>query len=332
MNLEFAWVELFVDEARPLCDRLWSQMGFQVNGLYEDGCTRSFALLNGAVLLVVSEALTAASPVRRYLEQHPQGVGDVAFLSEALPTAAPVLLGRLPGTWQITSPAGITHTFLSDLSALPPGFVPQQGSLRATDLAAIDHVVLNLDVAQFESVLDWYQRVLQLQPDRYFEIATRRSALKSWVLTSPNHRVRLPLNAPLTANSQVSEFLVAHRGAGVQHVALRTPDIARTVAAARAGGMRFLDAPAVYYDNLPPRPDLGGLDLERLQQLHILVDRDEKGASILQIFTRPIFAEPTLFFEYIERQDDALGFGEGNFQSLFEAIEKEQRSRGTLGS
>ncbi|BAC91032.1 VOC family protein [Gloeobacter violaceus] len=331
MLLGFAWMELFVESAQASANRLCAQMGFTPVGCFEDCNTFSLAIRNGGALLVVSEALGATGPVQRYLDGHPQGIADVAFWTEAFPGGPGALPGRLPATGQIVGPAGITHTFAPPQPGdLPPGFLPLPGAALRRELAGIDHVVLNLGTEAFEPAIHWYRQVLGLEASRYFEISTPHSALKSWVLTDSAHRVRLPLNAPLTANSQVSEFLEANGGPGVQHIALRTTNIAHTVDHLRTLGVEFLDAPATYFERLGDRVDLAGLDMETLRRLHILVDQDESEGRILQIFTRPLFAEPTLFFEFIERQGTALGFGEGNFQSLFEAIEREQQSRGTL--
>ncbi len=319
-----AWVELYLHEADHWREWFCTRLGFTAAGTIEDAQMRSYAVVNGGVLLLLSEARTPTSPVAQYLCAHPEGAADIAFTLDD-PVVLPVGCspGRLPGTWQLTAPTGIQHTFVAgEQTWLLPG--------RSGDLLSIDHVVLNVAAADFADTLAWYCRVLGFERDRYFEIATPHSALASWVLTDRHGRVRLPINAPLTANSQVEEFLAANRGAGVQHIALGTAAIASTVRSLRAGGVPLLTSPQTYYDQLGERVNTDGLDCNTLRELDILVDQDETDSRLLQIFTRPIFPEPTLFFELIERQGQARGFGEGNFQSLFEALEQEQRLRGSL--
>src|SRR5690606_20035159 len=157
-------------------------------------------------------------------------------------------------------------------------------------------------------------------------IATEYSALMSKVVANGNHRVKIPLNEPAIARrrSQVDEYLDFYQGPGVQHLALATSDILRTVDRLRAAGIEFLDTPDAYYEDPELRARIGKVrvPIEELQRRRILVDRDEDG-YLLQIFTKPIGDRPTVFFELIERHG-SLGFGKGNFQALFEALEREQ--------
>ncbi|HEV2059485.1 MAG TPA: VOC family protein, partial [Solirubrobacteraceae bacterium] len=161
-------------------------------------------------------------------------------------------------------------------------------------------------------------------------ISTEYSALMSKVVTSGDGRVKLPINEPAggARKSQIDEYLEFYGGAGVQHIAVSTTDIVRSVEALQARGVAFLRTPESYYDGVPAR--VGEIDqsLEDLRRLGILVDRDDEG-YLLQIFTKPLGDRPTLFLEIIERHG-ARGFGEGNFKALFEAIEREQALRGNL--
>jgi 4-hydroxyphenylpyruvate dioxygenase len=154
----------------------------------------------------------------------------------------------------------------------------------------------------------------------------------SKVVASGNHRVKFPLNEPAIARkkSQIDEYLEFYGGPGAQHVALATNDILRTVDVLRAEGIEFLDTPQSYYQDPALRARIGAVrvPIEELQSRGILVDRDEDG-YLLQIFTKPIGDRPTVFFEFIERHG-SLGFGKGNFQALFEAIEREQAKRGNF--
>ena len=135
---------------------------------------------------------------------------------------------------------------------------------------------------------------------------------------------------PSSSNSQIQEFLDEYKGPGVQHIALLTSDIITTVRTMRERGMPFLDVPDSYYELLPARVGEIREEMKDLQELRILVDRDRPDGYLLQLFSKPIFDRPTLFYEVIQRRGNSDGFGEGNFKALFEAIEREQMKRGTL--
>ncbi len=337
MFLGFAWVELYVYDAERWRN-CFESVGFQAIGQYVDASTQSFAVANGGVVFLISEGLSEQSPVTAFLRDHPQGVGEVGigvhdWKALKKKVARFRLTERFPETLRIATPAGITLSFTQGLPVLPSGFTAFPSSFTPIETCdssvlfeIIDHIVLNVALENFETVCKWFHKVLDLKPERFFEISTARSALKSFVLNDPPRHIRIPINAPLSANSQIQEFLDAHRGPGVQHIALRTRNIADTVEQLSNKGVSFLDAPETYYDHLK----IESIDSKQLQKLNILVDQDETGDHLLQIFTKPLFEEPTLFFELIERQGKACGFGEGNFQSLFEAIEREQQLRGTL--
>jgi 4-hydroxyphenylpyruvate dioxygenase len=186
-----------------------------------------------------------------------------------------------------------------------------------------------------DSWVDFYHRVMGFTNMAEFigdDIATDYSALMSKVVANGNHRVKFPLNEPAIGKrkSQIDEFLEFYRGPGAQHLALATNDIVATVDAMRAEGVEFLDTPDSYYSDPELRRRIGHVrvPVSELQSRGILVDRDEDG-YLLQIFTKPIGDRPTVFFELIERHG-SLGFGKGNFQALFQAIEREQERRGNL--
>jgi 4-hydroxyphenylpyruvate dioxygenase len=149
-------------------------------------------------------------------------------------------------------------------------------------------------------------------------------------MSDDSYAIKFPINEPAAGKrkSQIDEYLQFYRGPGVQHIALLTSDIARTVSALRSQGVEFLSVPASYYDLLSSR--VGEIDetAETVRSLGILVDRDEEG-YLLQLFTKPVEDRPTLFFEIIQRKG-SRGFGKGNFKALFEAIEREQALRGNL--
>ena len=181
----------------------------------------------------------------------------------------------------------------------------------------------------------FYRRVMGFENLAEFigdDIATEYSALMSKVVASGDHRVKFPLNEPAQGKrkSQIDEYLEFYGGPGVQHLALATPDICATVDELSARGVEFLATPDSYYTDpvLAARIGEVRVPVEELRSRGILVDRDEDG-YLLQIFTKPIGDRPTVFFEFIERHG-SLGFGKGNFQALFEAIEREQERRGNL--
>jgi 4-hydroxyphenylpyruvate dioxygenase len=162
------------------------------------------------------------------------------------------------------------------------------------------------------------------------DISTEYSALMSKVMSNGNGFVKFPINEPAEGKkkSQVEEYLDFYNGEGVQHVAIATKDIVKTVTEIQKRGIEFLNIPSTYYDELPARVGHIDEDLEPLKRLGILVDRDNEG-YLLQIFTKPVEDRPTLFFEIIQRKG-AKSFGKGNFKALFEALEKEQERRGNL--
>jgi 4-hydroxyphenylpyruvate dioxygenase len=181
--------------------------------------------------------------------------------------------------------------------------------------------------------VEFYERVFGMTEMLHFsdeEISTEYSALMSKVLTDGAGKIKFPINEPAEGKrrSQIEEYLDFHGGAGVQHVAMTSRDIVRTVEALRERGVVFLRTPETYYEDVPERIGKIDEDYADLQRLGILVDRDDDG-YLLQIFTKTVQDRPTLFFEVIERHG-SRGFGAGNFKSLFEAIEREQARRGNL--
>lgn len=213
---------------------------------------------------------------------------------------------------------------------------------RQTALSAIDHVVLNVAAGELHQAIAWYEAIFGLQRRQEFTIHTAYSALSSQVLIHPHGNVQMPINEPASASSQIQEFLDINRGPGIQHIALRTSDIVRATTYCRRQGLAFLQVPSTYYDQLQQRVGFQAavMDWWAIARAEVLVDwpADSPDALLLQIFTQPIFPQPTFFFELIERRPyrvdqqirQAEGFGEGNFQALFEAIEQEQRQRGSL--
>jgi 4-hydroxyphenylpyruvate dioxygenase len=205
-------------------------------------------------------------------------------------------------------------------------------------LKFIDHMVGNVGWGQMNVWVKWYEDVMGFVNFLSFDdkqIHTEYSALMSKVMSNGNGRIKFPINEPAKAakKSQIEEYLDFYEDSGVQHIAVATDDIIKTVAQLKARGIEFLPPPPQsYYDMIPERlgehREMMTEDIGKLQELSIMVDADEEG-YLLQIFTKPVEDRPTLFFEIIQRMG-AKGFGAGNFKALFESIEREQEKRGTL--
>ncbi|MFN6569375.1 4-hydroxyphenylpyruvate dioxygenase [Dendronalium sp. ChiSLP03b] len=339
-------VHFYVEDAKAWRDWFVHHLGFEavasnINSLHT--CTE--AVKSGVVYFLLSSPLLPTSPVAEFLRHHPPGVADVAFAVEDVEAA--IALAQAHGATilqpiqeqqvgnaslkfgKIAAWGGLTHTLIERSK------VSSQLQLTTdSNITTIDHIVLNVAVGELERAVAWYEKILDLQPQQTFKIQTNRSALHSQVMVSRDGSVQLPINEPASSNSQIQEFLDVNRGSGIQHIALRTPNLKKAIAQFRERGLSLLSVPQTYYSQLKKRPGLplSASELEAIAQQEILVDwkEDAQNAVLLQIFTQPIFGQPTFFFEFIERRFQAQGFGEGNFRALFEAIESEQIKRGTL--
>ncbi|MBN3877418.1 MULTISPECIES: 4-hydroxyphenylpyruvate dioxygenase [unclassified Nostoc] len=355
-------VHFYVEDAKVWRDWFVRHLGFQaVTDRISSFHTCTEVVKNGDVCFFLSSPLLPTSPVAEFLRQYPPGVADVAFavedvegaIAQAQKHGATILQPiqeRQVGTafikcGKIAAWGGLTHTLIERSFVIcPSSFVTNtndKGQMTNDNtFTAIDHVVLNVAVGELDRAVAWYEKILDFQPQQAFKIKTNRSALHSQVMVSHNGSVQLPINEPASRNSQIQEFLDVNRGPGIQHIALRTTNLVSAIAKFRASGLSLLSVPQTYYSQLKQRPGLtlSPLELEAIAQQEILVDWQEytslEGGNtaplLLQIFTQPIFEQPTFFFEFIERRFQAQGFGEGNFRALFEAIESEQIKRGTL--
>jgi 4-hydroxyphenylpyruvate dioxygenase len=216
-----------------------------------------------------------------------------------------------------------------------PGFRKWESDYNPPDtgLLYVDHCVGNVGWNQMNPWVKFYEDVMGFRNILTFDdkdISTEYSALMSKVMSNGNGFVKFPINEPAEGKkkSQVEEYLDFYNGEGVQHCAVATNDIVKTVTDLQNRGVEFLKIPTTYYDTLPERVGHIDEDLGPLARLGILVDRDNEG-YLLQIFTKPVEDRPTLFFEIIQRKG-AKSFGKGNFKALFEALEKEQEARGNL--
>ncbi|MGH8042141.1 MAG: 4-hydroxyphenylpyruvate dioxygenase [Rudaea sp.] len=211
------------------------------------------------------------------------------------------------------------YTWLPGVERNPKGF----------GLTFIDHLTHNLHFGNMAKWSDYYERLFNFREIRYFDIKGAKTGLVSKAMTAPDGMVRIPLNESSDPKSQINEYLDEYHGEGIQHIACFTDDIYATVEAMRKAGVEFLDTPKAYYDVIDVRIPNHGEDVARMRANKILIDADAetKKRLLLQIFTQNCIGP--IFFEIIQRKGNE-GFGEGNFQALFESIEREQMKRGVL--
>jgi 4-hydroxyphenylpyruvate dioxygenase len=355
-------VRFFVGNARQSAFFYRNAFGFDVvaySGLetkvrHEAG----YVLKQGEITFVLTSPLSEQHPESKRLITHGDGVMDIALdvpdvraaFEEAVkrgaqPVRPPEALEDDHGVYEtasILAYGDTTHTFMNRdryRGVFAPGYRAidperyQEKTARPVGLAAIDHVVANVEEGRMNEWVQWYSQILGFKQLVSFDdkdISTEYSALMSKVVQNGTGRIKFPINEPAQAKrrSQIDEYLQYYGGPGVQHIALITGDIVKTVRAMRANDVSFLRVPNAYYETLTDRVGTIREDVQELADLGILVDRDDEG-YMLQIFTKPVADRPTVFFEVIQRRG-SKSFGKGNFKALFEAIEREQAIRGTL--
>jgi 4-hydroxyphenylpyruvate dioxygenase len=312
----------------------------------------SYVLQQGRARFVFTTPLQPDTPEADHVRRHGDGVRDIAFqvddadraFEEAVkrgaePALEPHDISDGKGTVRrsaIRTYGDTIHSFIARQGyegVFLPGYEARDVKGPDAGIVRIDHIVGNVELGEMEHWAEWYSKVLGFK--RYIsfddkDISTEYSALMSIVMSDDSYAIKFPINEPAVGKrkSQIDEYLEFYGGPGVQHIALQTTDIARTVTTLRDQGVEFLRVPPSYYDLLPSR--VGEIDetADMVRSLGILVDRDQDG-YLLQLFTRPVEDRPTLFFEIIQRKG-SRGFGKGNFKALFEAIEREQALRGNL--
>ncbi len=316
--------------------------------------TVSWVVQQGDVRFALTGALGPDNLVSDHVRAHGDGVHDVALRVPDAEEAYRVAIDR--GARSIAEPevfedehgklvrAAIAtygetiHSLISrqDYSGVFfPGYVALEGATDTTGagITYIDHVVGNVELGKMDEWVSFYERVMGFTELRHFsddEISTEYSALMSKVVWDGNGKIKLPINEPAEGKrkSQIEEYLEYYGCPGVQHIAMATEDIVGTVDALRSRGIQFLRVPDTYYEEAKDRVSEVASQMDDLRRNGILVDKDEEG-YLLQIFSKPVQDRPTVFFEVIERHG-SRGFGAGNFKALFEAIEREQASRGNL--
>lgn len=322
-------VHFYVEDAETWRDRLLPIHSYCRRRTDCPRSTLTYEIQWGDLLVYLSSAQDATSSIAPFLAQHSPGIAEIGWVGanlNAIAQAIPRQGGQLiedRNHITLISPQGICHTLRTD--AAPP---------HLHHAAQVDHLVLNVPAGTLDATVRWYEAVLGFKRQQSFVIETGQSGLRSQVLTHPTSGFTLPINEPTSPNSQIQEFLNHHGGAGVQHIAIRLPQLIPTLQALRQAGMTFLDVPPQYYEQQPTvvRESLSPGEWQAVRSQHILIDRPPAGGMLLQIFTQPLFAQPTFFWELIERRQQASGFGEGNFLALFRAIEQQQTQRGSLAT
>jgi len=352
------YTEFYVGNAKQFAYYLSRGFGFHVTAYagMETGVRDrvSYVLEQGDIRFVVTSALSAKHPIADHVKLHGDGVKEIAFVVDdaAVSYKAAVEHGAIAvrdverfsdehgticksvvGTYGETSHAFVERDAYNGVFF--PGYRPMGNVFggESKGLLAVDHTVGNVELGKMEQWVSYYEKALGFEQFIHFtdeDINTEYSALMSKVMQNGGGKIKFPINEPAEGKkkSQIQEYLDFYNGPGVQHIALKTNDIMKTVSELQTAGVEFLQAPDVYYNQLWERIGKIDEDVKRIQDLNILVDRDEEG-YLLQIFSKPLMDRPTVFIEVIQRKG-SRGFGNGNFKALFEAIEREQALRGNL--
>lgn len=352
----FDFIEFYVGNAKQASYYYHKGFGFDVvayKGL-ETGSRdqASYVLRQKNVSLVLTTGLNPDSKIGKHVLQHGDGVKNIGFRVKDAQKAYETAISR--GAVSVQEPTttedddgklisatvrtygSTVHSFIQRADykgAFAPGFQSVSKKGDSTGLLIVDHIVGNVERERMEHWVEFYQKIFGFYVYQYFDakdISTQYSALVSKVMANKSGSIKLPINepAPAARKSQIQEYLDYYTAGGVQHIAISTADIIKTVGELHKRGVEFLTVPRAYYDALPERVGKIDEDIEELYKLGILVDRESEG-YLLQIFTKPVEDRPTLFFEIIQRKG-AKGFGKGNFKALFESIEREQALRGNL--
>ena len=352
------YVEFYVGNAKQAAHYYQTAFGFQplaYAGL-ETGLTdrTSYVLQQGKIRFILTTALLPDSEIGEHVKQHGDGVKVVALWVDnarkafeettsrgAKPYLQPTVQSDANGEVVLS---GIhiygetVHIFVERKNykgVFLPGYVKWEPEYQPTDvgLKYVDHMVGNVDWGQMNTWTEFYANVMGFKQLISFDdtdISTEYTALMSKVMSNNNGYIKFPINEPAKGKkkSQIEEYIDYYKGSGVQHVAMATDNIMFTVGELRKRGVEFLTVPETYYETVTDRVGLIEEDLKVLQNLGVLIDRDDEG-YLLQLFTKPVEDRPTVFFEIIQRKG-AKSFGKGNFKALFESIEREQAMRGTL--
>jgi len=352
------YVELYVGNAKQSAHFYKTAFGFQSEAYagLETGVTDrvSYVLKQDKIRLVLTTSLEKGGEVNDHIDLHGDGVKvgalwvDDATKSWEETTKRGAKSYMEPNTIEdehgcivqsgIYTYGETVHVFIERKNyngVFLPGYKKWESHYNPgpVGLKFIDHMVGNVGWNEMNTWCQFYAKVMGFAQIISFDdkdISTDFTALMSKVMSNGNGRIKFPINEPAEGKkkSQIEEYIEFYNGPGVQHIAVSTDDIVKTVSAMRDRGVEFLYVPENYYDDLLDRVGEIDEDIEVLKQHGILIDRDDEG-YLLQLFTKPVVDRPTMFFEIIQRKG-AQSFGKGNFKALFEAIEREQENRGTL--
>jgi 4-hydroxyphenylpyruvate dioxygenase len=352
------YIEFYVGNAKQAAHFYKTVFGFQSLAYSgpETGTKEkaSYAIRQNKLTFLLTTPVRSGNAIADHIAKHGDGVKAIALKVEDATSAWEETTSR--GGKSFLEPMTLTdgdgqlvmsgiHTYGETVhlfierenyhGVFMPGFRAWESTYDApeTGLLYVDHCVGNVGWNQMNPWVKFYEDVMGFRNILSFDdkdISTEYSALMSKVMSNGNGYVKFPINEPAEGKkkSQVEEYLDFYDGEGVQHVAIATNDIVKTVTELQKRGLAFLNIPSTYYETVLDRVGHIDEDLEPLQRLGILVDRDDEG-YLLQIFTKPVEDRPTLFFEIIQRKG-AKSFGKGNFKALFEALEREQEARGNL--
>jgi len=308
-----------------------------------DSFAQRFARLHGPSICAIALRVTdAAKAYRRALELgswgFDSGSGPMELNIPAIKGIGDSLI-YFVDRWRgkRAAQSGYRPGCIGDISIYDVDFEPIDSDGRDSDpqpagagLVTIDHLTHNVHRGRMKEWAEFYERLFNFREVRYFDIEGRQTGLKSKAMCSPCGKIRIPINESSDDQSQISEYLDVYHGEGIQHIALAAGDIYRTVATLIARGVDFQDTPDTYFEGIDARLPGHGESLEQLRRLRILIDGNPHAGAkelLLQIFTRNVIGP--IFFEIIQRKGHE-GFGEGNFQALFESIELDQVRRGVL--
>lgn len=352
------YIEFYVGNAKQAALFYENVFGFEIIAYSgpETGVRNraSYVLKQGKIRLVLTASMFPESEIADHVRKHGDGVKVMALWVDdatksfrntisrgAIPIENPKKISDKHGeviTASIKTYGDTIHTFVERKNyrgVFLPGYVARSSKSFRGDagLMYVDHCVGNVELGDMNRWVKFYEDVMGFKLLLTFDdkdISTEYSALMSKVVSNGNGYIKFPINEPAQGKkkSQIEEYLDFYKGPGVQHIAVATNNIVRTVTELKNRGVEFLSIPSNYYDELLQRVGRIDEDLKSLRALNILVDRDEEG-YLLQIFTKPVQDRPTLFFEIIQRKG-ATSFGKGNFKALFESIEREQAIRGNL--
>lgn len=352
------YVELYVGNAKQAAHYYQTAWGYQplaYAGLETGVKDRtSYVLRQDRITLVLTSPLGAGGPINDHINKHGDGVKVVALWVDDATKSYNETVKRGAESYMepVKHEDAHGHVVLSGIHTYGetvhifvergsynglflPGYRAWNPEYRPLEvgLKFIDHMVGNVGWNEMNKWVEFYAKVMgfaQLVSFDDKDISTEYTALMSKVMSNGNGRIKFPINEPAEGRkkSQIEEYIDFYNGAGVQHIAVATDNIIETVKLLNDRGVEFLRVPATYYETVLDRVGQIDEDLAPLAELGILIDRDDEG-YLLQLFTKPVLDRPTMFFEVIQRKG-AKSFGKGNFKALFEAIEREQESRGTL--